>query len=210
MFADNMYSYGNWRGNVLTEDLLHNAQTEKGKIRAAVIHKFANSPINERVTIVKSSDFIGMRIVKGIFGVGFLNDIFANKTVNLFGNPKLPHHFSFINDFAKAMLLVAFENDTYNTIWHVPNAPAITPFDWLRLFEQSTSLNIKHRTVPKLAIQLLGLFNPFIKELSELSYQFEYPYLIDSSKFIKRFGDISTKPEVIVQQTIEWYNLNNR
>lgn len=204
--ADNMYSYGNLKGKQIHEELPHNAKTKKGSIRANLIKNFESNGINERVAIVKSSDFIGPRIEKGVFGIDFLNRIYKNKTINLPGNTIHPHHFTFIEDFAKALVIVAFEPSAYNQIWHVPNAPAISQSDWIELFIQNTGLKINYRSIPKLVIQTVGLFNPFVKELQELSYQFEYPYLIDSKKFIVRFGDISTPHPDIVRKTIQWYH----
>ena len=121
------------------------------------------------------------------------------------GDTTLPHHFTFIEDFAKAMVLVAFESKAFNEIWHVPNALAISQNEWIEIFKQETGLKIKFRAIPKFMITLLGLFNPFVKELNELSYQFEYPYLVDSRKFINHFGDISTSPIEIIKKTTQWY-----
>lgn len=209
VFADNMYSYGNLKGKLIHEGLSHNAHTHKGKIRAALIKNFELNAVNDRVVIVKAADFIGPRIEKGVFGVDFLKNIYRNKTVNLPGKTVIPHHFTFIEDFAKAMVMVAFEPDAYNQIWHVPNAPAIAQNEWIELFIQQTGLRIKYRSIPKFAVGLVGLFDPFVKELKELSYQFEYPYLVDAQKFIAKFGDISTPPEVIVRKTVEWFHLKN-
>lgn len=209
VFADNMYSYGNLKGNLIHEELAHDAHTHKGIIRAALIKNFEINAVNDRVATVKSSDFIGPRIEKGVFGVDFLRNIYNHKTVNLPGKPQLPHHFTFIEDFAKAMIMVAFEPKAYNQIWHVPNASAIAQNEWIELFSQQTRLKIKYRSIPKIAIRLAGIFNPFFKELNELSYQFEYPYVVGAQKFIERFGDISTPPDVIVRKTVEWFHLQN-
>jgi nucleoside-diphosphate-sugar epimerase len=206
VFADNMYSYGNLKGQIIHEDLPHLATTKKGLIRAKIINNFIYDGVNERVAVVKSSDFVGPRIEKGIFGIDFINRIYNKKTVFLPSKTTLPHHFTFIDDFAKALVMVAFEPKAYNQIWHVPNAEALSQKDWVEIFEREVHLKIKYQSIPKFLISLTGLFDPFVKEIRELSYQFEYPYLIDSQKFINQFGDISTSPIEIVQKTIHWYN----
>jgi nucleoside-diphosphate-sugar epimerase len=206
VFADNMYAYGNLRGKLMHEELNHSAQTEKGKIRAALLERFKQQGVNRRVAIVKSSDFIGPRIEKGVFGIDFLKSIYQNKTINLPGKVTLPHHFTFIEDFAKALVCVAFEPTAYDQVWHTPNAMAISQQEWINLFIKYTDLNIRYRSIPKFVINVIGMFNPFIKELKELSYQFEYPYLINAQKFISVFGDHSTSPDEIVKKTVQWYN----
>ncbi len=209
VFADNMYSYGNLNGQIIHEDLPHLATTKKGKIRAEIIHNFTAHGVNDRVAIVKSSDFIGPRVEKGVFGIDFLKSIYNHKTVYLPSKTTLPHHFTFIEDFAKAMVLVAFEPKAFDQVWHVPNAPAIAQSKWVEIFKHETGLNIKFRSIPKFMIKLIGLYNPFVKELNELSYQFEYPYLVDNQKFINQFGDISTSPKEIVKSTIQWFKTTN-
>ncbi len=207
VFADNMYSYGNRKGQLIYEDLPHTAETKKGKIRASIINNFEQNEVNGKVAIVKASDFIGCHIDKGIFGMDFLKRIYNNQTVYLPSSINQPHHFTFIEDFAKAMILIAFDSNAYNQIWHVPNADAISQKEWIEIFRQETKLNIKYSSVPKIILNIVAFFNPFVKELKELSYQFEYPYLVDSRKFISKFGNIATSHIEIVKKIIQWYNL---
>lgn len=207
VFADNMYSYGNVAGAVMNEQMQHAAKTKKGKIRAGVIHKLllSGDEFNSRVAFVKASDFIGPRIHKGIFGKDFLDNVYNGKTVRLFGNINLPHTFTYINDFATAMINVGTASDTFGLIWHVPNAPALSLDKWLHLFEVVTNKPIKKSVTPKFVIRIVGLFNSFIKELYEMAYQFEHPYLINHDKYVSRFGNHSTFPSAIVKETVVWY-----
>ncbi|MDX1905454.1 MAG: NAD-dependent epimerase/dehydratase family protein [Bacteroidia bacterium] len=206
VFADNLYSYGNLKGQPIHEGLSHSAHTRKGRIRAELLARFGQQGVDDRVAVVKSSDFIGPRIEKGLFGVDFLRALHRGQTVNLPGNLRLPHHFTFIEDFARAMVRVGLAEDAFQQTWHVPNAPAISPEAWVALFEQQTGRRIRYRAIPKLAVTAAGLFNAFVRELDELSYQFEYPYVVNSDKFIARFGDISTPHEKVVQETLRWFD----
>jgi nucleoside-diphosphate-sugar epimerase len=207
VFADNLYSYGNVAGKEMNEQMPHTAKTKKGKIRAAVINTllYSGDAFNSRVAFVKAADFIGPRIHKGIFGTDFLHSVYNGKTVRLFGNIDLPHTFTYIKDFAAAMINVGTANDTFGQIWHVPNAPALSLDKWVHLFEVITNKRIKKSVTPKFVIRLAGLFNSFIKELYEMAYQFEYPYLVNYDKYVSRFGNHSTYPSDIVKETVEWY-----
>jgi nucleoside-diphosphate-sugar epimerase len=207
VFADNLYSYGNVSSAAMHEQMPHNAKTEKGKIRAGVINTllYSGNAFNNRVAFVKAADFIGPRIHKGIFGTDFLHSVYHGKTVRLFGNINLPHTFTYINDFAAAIINVGTANDTFGQIWHVPNAPALSLDKWVHLFEVVTTKKIKKSVTPKFVIGLAGLFNSFIKELYEMAYQFEYPYLVNHDKYVSRFGNHNTYPSDIVKETVEWY-----
>jgi hypothetical protein len=54
---------------------------------------------------------------------------------------------------------------------------------------------------------MLGLFNPLLREVAEMLYEFNEPFVVDSSKFVQAFGDIATSHHEAVQQTLEWYRL---
>ncbi len=207
VFADNLYSYGNVHGAPIHEGMPHNAYTKKGKIRAAVLHVLLDreKAWSDRVAFVKAADFIGPRIHKGIFGRDFLDKLQSGKTISLFGNPHLPHTFTFINDFARAIVNVGNADDALGQTWQAPNAPAISPDEWIALFEQRMNKTARVTHVPKVMVGMAGIFNSFVRELYELAYQFEYPYLVMHDKYVNRFGDHSTSPERIVAETIDWF-----
>lgn len=207
VFADNLYSYGNVFGAAMNEQMPHSAKTKKGKIRAAVINTllYSGDQFNNRVAFVKAADFIGPRIHKGIFGTGFLDSVYSGKTVRLFGDIGLPHTFTYINDFAAAMINIGTADDAFGQIWHVPNAPALSLDKWIHLFEVISNRKIKKSVTPKFVIKIAGLFNSFIRELYEMAYQFEHPYLVNHDKYVTRFGNHSTYPSDIVKETVDWY-----
>lgn len=208
VFADNLYSYGNVQGKEMHENMPHKATTKKGLIRAGVINTLLNSgqEFSKRVAIVKAADFIGPRIYKGFFGTDFLDKLYRGKSIILSGNPKLPHTFSYIHDFAKAIVSVGAAPDASGQIWHTPNAPAMNLYQWVELFEAETHKKAKVVVLPKFVVWIAGFFNPLIKEYYELAYQFEYPYLLNHNKFVKRFGNHATSAFEIVKKTVEWYD----
>jgi nucleoside-diphosphate-sugar epimerase len=207
VFADNMYSYGNVAGKPMTELLPHSAKTKKGKIRAAVIKAllYSAQPFSSRVAIVKAADFIGPRIHKGIFGTDFLDKLYSDKAISLFGDPELAHTFTYINDFARTMVNVGNAPDASGQIWHAPNATAISPTAWIKLFEQQSGKTARVMHMPKVLVRIAGLFNTLARELYELAYQFESPYLVEHEKYTARFGNHFTDHETIVAETISWY-----
>jgi nucleoside-diphosphate-sugar epimerase len=207
VFADNLYSYGNVKGAVMHEEMPHSAQTKKGRIRASVIQTLLHSgqEFCNRVAFVKSADFIGPRIHKGIFGTDFLKKLDQGKTILLFGKPYLKHTFTYIRDFATAMIRVGTATDAGGQIWHVPNAPAITPLEWVQLFEAETGKKARVLVLPKFIVRLSGLFDPLVKELYELAYQFEFPYLLNHEKYARRFDLHFTAPETIIHETMAWF-----
>jgi nucleoside-diphosphate-sugar epimerase len=211
VFSDNMYSYGNVSGAEMHEGMPHSARTKKGQIRASVIQTLLQSgqSFSDRVAFVKASDFIGPRIYKGVFGTDFLEKLATDKRITLFGKANLPHTFTYIRDFAKAMVNVGTSTDTFGEIWHAPNAPALNLLKWTHLFETEFNQKAKVWVLPKSVVWAAGLFNPLIREFYELSYQFEHPYLVNHDKYVARFGDHSTNPLTIARETAHWFKAKN-
>ncbi|MEO1289720.1 MAG: hypothetical protein AAFV93_18310, partial [Chloroflexota bacterium] len=59
--------------------------------------------------------------------------------------------------------------------------------------------------MPKMMFETISLFHPMLREFRELRYELEKPYVVDSSEFITRFGDISTPIDEGIRNTIAWY-----
>jgi hypothetical protein len=54
-------------------------------------------------------------------------------------------------------------------------------------------------------VRLLGLFNPVLRELGEMLYEFNAPYLIDASKYLGAFGGTPTPYREGLRRTVAWY-----
>jgi len=206
VFADNLYSYGNVAGAAMHEGMPHAARTRKGLVRREVINGLLHdSTISNRVAFVKAADFIGPHIHKGVLATDFLDRLHSGKTIALFGRPQLPHTFTYIRDFAQAMVNVGDDPGASGRIWHAPNVPAISINDWISLFEQHTGLRARTARIPKIAVRVAGLFSRLPRELYELAYQLEYPYLVSHNQYAAAFGYHATDHNTIVAETISWY-----
>jgi nucleoside-diphosphate-sugar epimerase len=58
---------------------------------------------------------------------------------------------------------------------------------------------------PKIVLRALGLFNPVIRETIEMRYEFEEPFVLDTSDFTRTFGDHATPLREAIQRTVRWY-----
>jgi len=59
--------------------------------------------------------------------------------------------------------------------------------------------------MPKLALRALGLVNPTMRELAEMAYQFDEPFVLDTSKYESTFGAAGTPLAAAVAATVTWY-----
>ena len=58
-------------------------------------------------------------------------------------------------------------------------------------------------------MRALGLFNPTIRELVELSYEFEQPFVLDTTKYQSTFGTEPTPLAAAIAATVAWYRSRN-
>ena len=59
--------------------------------------------------------------------------------------------------------------------------------------------------MPKFMLRALGLVNPMMRELAEMSYEFEEPFVLDTSKFESTFGASATPLATAITTTVDWY-----
>ena len=59
--------------------------------------------------------------------------------------------------------------------------------------------------VPPLALRAAGLVVPLMRELRETSYQFDRPFVVDSSAFTATFGWDATPMEQALGATVAWW-----
>ena len=55
-------------------------------------------------------------------------------------------------------------------------------------------------------VRLLGLFVPVLRELPEIMYQWERPFVSDAAKFEAAFGPFAVTPhEEALRRDVAWY-----
>jgi hypothetical protein len=64
------------------------------------------------------------------------------------------------------------------------------------------------RVAPPWLVGVLGLFDPTLRELRELLYQWSAPYEVDHSRFAARFWGDYTPLEVGIPETVRWFRTN--
>ncbi len=81
----------------------------------------------------------------------------------------------------------------------------MTQGELVRLFAEEAGVEPKMSSMGKLMMSIGGLFIPEAKETVEMMYEFEKPFMIDSSKFEKTFGMKATPMREAIRDTVAWY-----
>ena len=207
IYGDNLYMYGDTEGRPISENLPYAATGHKGKVRAEMAEILLNAHKKGEVQVVigRGSDFYGPQVVNSAFGEMFFKAALSGKPANLLGNIDLPHTYTYIKDFAKTLVKLSENDKSFGQVWHVPNASTIATRQLVGLVEKEIGQPIKVRAAGRLMVTLLGLFNPMLKEMKEMMYEWEQPYVVEHSKFEETFGADTTPHEVAIKETVEWY-----
>ena len=205
--GENLYMYGDTDGQPLHEGLPYNAHTRKGKVRAAMSNSLleAHRTGKVRVAIARGSDFYGPGVLGSALGERTFVPLLKGKPAEVTGTLNIPHTYTYIGDFGEALAILGEREDSLGQVWHVPNAPPLNQREMLTMFFKEAGLEPKFTVMGKFTLMLGGLFVPAAKEMVEMAYEFEKPFLVDASKFIKTFGDIATPYEETVPATLNWY-----
>jgi len=208
VFVDNLYMYGPTHGQPIREDLPYTATGHKGKVRAqvATMLRDAHQAGKIKVTIGRASDFYGPRANDtAVFGDRFFAAALTGKAADVFGDLNLLHTYTYVPDFARALITLSRHEDAYGQVWHAPNAPALSTAAMIQRFEEEIGQPIKTRVATRFMLSLLGLFVPVVREMKEMLYEFEEDYVVDDSRFRAAFGAETTPTAEAVAATVAWH-----
>lgn len=207
VLGDNLYMYGDTNGLPLHEGLPYAAHTRKGQARAqaAQLALDAHTSGAVPVTIGRGSDFYGPGVRDSSAGERVFEPALHGKAAQLVGNIDLPHTLTYIEDFGKALVILGEHDSALGQVWHVPNAPTLSQRQWATLLFEVLGQPAKLGSMGRLTLTLGGIFIPEAREVLEMMYEFEKPFVVDNRKFVLAFGDHSTPHRVALAATLDWY-----
>ncbi len=203
VFGDNLYMYGSTGGKPINEELPHLATSKKGRLRSQIANMLLESDLD--VKLLRASDFFGPRVRNSGFGDVVFKSVIEGKSVNVFGKPNLLHSVTYIRDFAKGLVLLGESHNVKESVFHVPNNENTTPGQFIELIGLELNRKLKVMAAGKIMVSILGLFIPMIKEVKEIMYQWNEPFIVDHSLFIKNFNFTPTPFNNSIKETINWF-----
>jgi nucleoside-diphosphate-sugar epimerase len=204
---ENLYGYGPTRGRPMTEDLPLKATTSKGRARAAMTAELLGAAQAGRVRIAigRASDFFGAGVSQSTLGTRVFANALAGKRADFIGNPDLPHTYSYVPDIAAGLAVLGTDERAVGQVWHLPGPETVTTRAVLELIAGEVGHPVGVRSVPKLVLRTLGMVNPLMRGLAEMAYEFEEPFVLDTTKYESIFGVAGTPMDVAIKETVTWY-----
>lgn len=190
VFFDNVYMYDINAIPHMTEDSPLNPPSKKGEVRRQIAQMLMDEVKAGRLMalIARSADFYGPNNEKSFINEMVIKSLRKGKSADWLLDTEKKHSFTFTPDAAKATALLGNTHDAYNQVWHLPtDSNALTGREFVGLFAKELNAKPRVRPMPMWLLKILGLFIPIMKEIKEMSYQYDRDYFFDSSKFDKRF-----------------------
>jgi nucleoside-diphosphate-sugar epimerase len=195
---DNLYMYGP-QDAPLREDMPLTSYGVKPAVRAQVTRLWMKAAADKRIlwAALRAPDFYGPGVGRSHLGdVGF-GRIALGKAATPVMPPDTPHAFAYVPDIGRAAVsLLDADDDAYGQAWHVPCAPTMTPRQILAIGARTLGRKLKIMAIPPMMLKAMGVFVPFFREVSEMSFTWDRPYHVDASKFSERFWSDATPFEV--------------
>ena len=207
---ENLYSYGPTGGRILTEDLPAHATSAKALTRIEMTNELLDAHRRGTidVTIGRASDFFGPRVTQSTLGEQVMRPALTGKRARVVGNPNQRHSYSYAPDVAKGLIALGTTQAPSGEIWHLPIAETLTTREFVDAIYTAANHPTRLTAAGRIALGLVGLVKPDLKELRHILYQFTEPWVVDDTKFRTTFGDLSTPLTTAIEATLDWYRNN--
>ncbi len=202
---ENLYGYGPTGGRPMSEELPLAATSVKGRTRAAMtreLHAAAEAG-RVRIAIGRASDFFGAGVTESTLGERVFANALAGRRADFLGNPDLLHTYSYVPDIAAGLATLGTDERAVGGVWHLPGPETVTTRDVLALISAEVGHAVAVRSLPKLLVRGLGVFNAMMRELAEMAYEFEEPFVLDTSRFESTFGGAGTPLADAIAATVD-------
>jgi nucleoside-diphosphate-sugar epimerase len=207
VLADNLYLYGP-HGGPLTEDLPAAATGPKGRTRARMAEGLLarHRQGRLRVAIGRASNYYGPGGLASVTGARLFRAAVAGRTVRWIGRLDQPHTLSYLEDVAAGLATLGDDDRADGQAWHLPAAEPLTGRQFLELVVAASGGRSRIATSSAAMTRLAGVFVPMIREVGEVLYEFQAPYVVDWSKFGQVFGPFTPTPHAeAVARTVDWF-----
>ncbi|SPA43208.1 NAD-dependent epimerase/dehydratase [Cupriavidus taiwanensis] len=190
-----VYPYGRAGSNPVRESHPREPHTFKGRMRKAqedlLMQAHADGHI--RATVLRLPDFYGPGVEASLLHRAAQAAVHGG-TADMVGPIDRPHEFVFVPDVGPVVARLADTPAAFGKIWHLGGAGTTTQRDLVAEMERQTGAKLRLRVAGKTMLRLIGLFNPFMREMVEMHYLMSEPLIMDDSALQRLIGPIHKTP----------------
>jgi nucleoside-diphosphate-sugar epimerase len=123
------------------------------------------------------------------------------------GGTDHPHSYTFVPDIGEGLAVLGEHPDATGRAWHLPNDPATRTTRELVdvVYRLAGRPRTQVRRLPPLLLRAAALTNRTVRELLEMQYQFDEPFIVDSTPITTHLGVAATPVEQALELTLDTY-----
>ena len=195
----------------MTERSAEAPRSVKGKVRLQMHHDLMahHKKGDLEVSVLRASDFYGPGVTVSAMGERVFGNLMKAKPAQVMVRDDCLHSFAYIGDVGKAMATLGLADSGHSTwghVWLAPHAAALTQRAFVAQACELQGMQPKWSVVPPWLLRLVGFFDTDAKASLEMLYQYEQPFVVDSSVSNKRLGLLPTEITVGLRATLDWYS----
>ncbi|MEZ0446528.1 NAD-dependent epimerase/dehydratase family protein [Cellulomonas sp. ICMP 17802] len=203
--AGNLYGYAT-HGAVMREDSPLAATDTKGAVRARMWQQAERRHRRGelRVTEVRAADYLGpLADSQAHAGPRFVDAVVAGAVARTLVAVDQPHSWTYLPDFARALVSAGSTPAAWGQAWHVPTAEPLT-FRELgtRIAGTAGAPAPRIRPVPASVVRALGVVSPMLREIASVSDHFSRPYVMDTAASARVLGVVATPWDLAIAETL--------
>ncbi|MGW9414604.1 NAD-dependent epimerase/dehydratase family protein [Arthrobacter cupressi] len=203
VFPESLYSYSE-PDKPMREDSPRETGGGKRGVRTALL-KARQAHRADTVSVV-AGDFFGPHVRTSHAGERMVPVLLKGKSLQVVGSAHQPHSFTYVPDLAAAMVKAARTPELWNSVLHAPTGPALSQQELATAFTTAAGLPaVKLGAIPGWLLKTLGLASTDMRELAELLYQFERPFVMDSAASQAKLGMAPTPLAEAAAATVAWW-----
>jgi nucleoside-diphosphate-sugar epimerase len=186
-----VYPYGVPRTEKVTEEHPREPKTFKGKMRKEQedILFAAHRAGKIQATELRLPDFYGPGVEASFLHRAFKAAVDGG-TADMIGPINTPHEFVFVPDVGPVVLALMDKPEAYGRWWNLAGPEVSSQYMVADLAFAFTGKRAKFRVIGKTGLRVMGLFQPFMRELVEMHYLQTTPVLMDDSALEKLLGGL--------------------
>ncbi len=204
----NLYGYGPV-DRPMTEEMPLASPAPKAQVRvrmwedALALHRAGRV----RVAEARASDYFGPDALgTSHLGDRFVPPLLAGKTIRVVGDPDAAHSFTYVPDIARTLVRLGTDERAWGRAWHVPTAPPLSRREIAARMARAAGVATPTvKQIPWWTIRAAGLVQPLMRELEVVRYQWDAPFVVDSSAYTSTFGEQPTDVDTACAETIRWW-----
>lgn len=199
-----VYSYGPPLTHPVPESQPHVPNTRKGRFRLEQEQAVLERHGAEFATmVVHLPDFYGPNAELS-YANAFMREALAGKTASFIGPLRVQREFIYVPDVADPLLRLAALRDAYGRRWNL-GGQSIEGRAFADAVFAAVGSPPKYRSIPRFVLQLIGLGQPFMREVAEMYYLFDSGFVLDDSALQQLLGGwVKTPLPQGLAATVEW------